>query len=201
MLVSVNTSIRYLSSILVYKEYECPFTWRVRTYTPYKASLTLVYKNVVELQIFACYIFISLNFQSTSLHLQSIQQPAMLISNPEKLHHRKSCTIKYKWQSWLKIEQYYMENNVSVETLCQHYVTNRRYYIHWKMQMNLLPDGVTSNVWKLPSGLSGLLLLITNMHVCMLLSYMSKGSCISHPICGMTFKEFQVSFSGGLSHA
>ena len=57
--------------------------------------------------------------------------------------------IKYKGESCLKIEQYCIENNFSVEALCRHYGIERRYYTCWKMQLNELPDGVVSNRHKL----------------------------------------------------
>ena len=42
-------------------------------------------------------------------------------SNPEMHHNMKSYIIKCKHESCLKIEQYCIENNLSVEASCKHY--------------------------------------------------------------------------------
>ena len=70
-----------------------------------------------------CYIWTYSNEQNISSHLQSTQQSAMLISNPEMCNCRKSCMIECKHKSCLKIKQYCIKNNVLLS--CKHYGIKR----------------------------------------------------------------------------
>ena len=76
----------------------------------------------------------------------------MLISDQETHRHMKSYMVKCKQERCLTIEQYCIENNVSVEASCQHYGIKMSYYTCCKMQLKLLPNGVVSNVQKIHSG-------------------------------------------------
>ena len=78
-----------------------------------------------------------------------------------------------------------MENKVSVEASCKHYVIKRRYYTCWKMQLNLLHDGVVSNVQKFHSGQSGSLLPITNELLQHVFELHEQGiDVMYHIVCG-----------------
>ena len=91
--------------------------------------------------------------------------------------------IKCKQES-LKIEQYCIENDVSVDTSCTHYGIKRRYYTCWKTQLNLLPDGVVLNVWKTHSSQPGQLLPVTDWLLWHFFEFCEQGIVVSsHIVC------------------
>ena len=133
--------------------------------------------------------------QNTSSHSQSTQQLAVLISDQEMHLHRESYMIKCKQENCLKIKQYWVENYVFVKASWKYYGIERRYYICWKVQLNLFPDGVVPNVKKINSGWPGWLLPVTDellLHIfdtswgllCCHILYFTR-----HLICAMTFEE------------
>ena len=98
----------------------------------------------------------------------------MLISDPETHYCKENYTIKCKQECCPKIEQYCIENNVFVEASCQHLWNDRRYYTHWKKQLNLLHDGIVLIVRFILVDLVYCYQLLMSF-VGMSLSYVSRG--------------------------
>ena len=121
----------------------------------------------------------------------------MLISKWETHCHRKSYMIKYKQEICLKIEQDFIENNVSVETSYYHYGIRRKYYTSKRYNQICCLMVLCQTC--------GRFILVHLVHCCQLLmsfygmplSYTSKGlfwhliGYVARLICALTFGENQ----------